>query len=702
MRRLIPMLLILSLLLSLPAALAESGETTVIAFPELPFTTLADFDCVTRVKEDRMLFVYTEEPGDLPFLYIKLDDGENRVTDAESFINDMENISIRDEDFKLAGRPMANVEEEFMLNSDQKVYGVTAVDVRENYTGFYGAYYTDPDMKPFMLDALETLVANLRYTGGSAATAADSNPVPYICAEQRYTTLADPAWRMEWVDGDGTYYHFTDLNVPYVLAWVDTDNDRITDGMAALENYMPELQESYQKNGAVSTSLHGSFTVAGKPVAAADVQYRNSDGARIYLLVVVDVQGDYTATYHVRYMEEDGRQQALDALDLIAGNLRLTVQGEAAQTNATQPQTEAPRTGQTDTATGVYSLDITSLRETENGFGRCVAPGNYEVRWNHTRCTTNNSISFPHRLSITAECPEQGITMLYFSATDYLSSIDGSTETDGQFDMDWFTPRLHYMNASDYCDYLVLTAVPELAGSLKVVSEDALPEAQRALERLAKASLAEQNPSGSDLLGIYHVEGGEYTICQKRYSCVYEGTPHDVMVLTACISTRITTSYVGWTVQGNRIGFGTVETGAINWEVPFTYILICPSAYWDEGSTAFEQFTANTRASDQFDEANKKLAVALWNVVKKSRGLNSCESYSERTLREETENGEDYDLDRITDYIFDQNDYTLSDGNHVKVDNSYDYVYEGDNGTVYYSNSAFAQPGGSTQLYPNR
>ncbi len=46
--------------------------------------------------------------------------------------------------------------------------------------------------------------------------------------------------------------------------------------------------------------------------------------------------------------------------------------------------------------------------------------------------------------------------------------------------------------------------------------------------------------------------------------------------------------------------------------------------------------------------------------------------------------------------------YTLSDGTHVKVPAGFDYVYEGDNGTVYFSSSAFSQPGGSTQLYPNQ
>jgi hypothetical protein len=69
-------------------------------------------------------------------------------------------------------------------------------------------------------------------------------------------------------------------------------------------------------------------------------------------------------------------------------------------------------------------------------------------------------------------------------------------------------------------------------------------------------------------------------------------------------------------------------------------------------------------------------------------------------LSSSTSSDDTYNDERYTDYIFDQNDYTLSDGTHVKVSTAYDYVYEGDNGVVYFSDSAFPEPG--TRLTPNR
>ncbi|MDD7077173.1 MAG: hypothetical protein PUI42_03450, partial [Lachnospiraceae bacterium] len=59
-----------------------------------------------------------------------------------------------------------------------------------------------------------------------------------------------------------------------------------------------------------------------------------------------------------------------------------------------------------------------------------------------------------------------------------------------------------------------------------------------------------------------------------------------------------------------------------------------------------------------------------------------------------------YDSEEFCDYILSQNSYTTSDGKVIKVPNSYDYVYEGENGNIYVSNST-DQPAGSTRLYAN-
>ena len=58
--------------------------------------------------------------------------------------------------------------------------------------------------------------------------------------------------------------------------------------------------------------------------------------------------------------------------------------------------------------------------------------------------------------------------------------------------------------------------------------------------------------------------------------------------------------------------------------------------------------------------------------------------------------------DRFSDYIFDRNEYTTSEGYSVSISTGYDYVWEGSGGTVWYSDSALDVPSGATLLTPSR
>jgi hypothetical protein len=58
-------------------------------------------------------------------------------------------------------------------------------------------------------------------------------------------------------------------------------------------------------------------------------------------------------------------------------------------------------------------------------------------------------------------------------------------------------------------------------------------------------------------------------------------------------------------------------------------------------------------------------------------------------------------IDAWDDVIMERNDYTLSSGDSVKVDTSYDYVYELSDGNIYATNSALDEPADGTRLYAN-
>ena len=138
--------------------------------------------------------------------------------------------------------------------------------------------------------------------------------------------------------------------------------------------------------------------------------------------------------------------------------------------------------------------------------------------------------------------------------------------------------------------------------------------------------------------------------------------------------------------------------------LPF-FFFCCPRKNGYEGQKAvYEQFVLNTRVSDQFLQALFRVRDQITQAVIQQNG-SSMEQLSgdfQSSMSSSMGSEDTYTTEeKFSDYIFDQNDYTLSNGDHIKVPTSYEYVYEGDDGNVYVSDSSFDQPGGSTQLYPN-
>ena len=339
-------------------------------------------------------------------------------------------------------------------------------------------------------------------------------------------------------------------------------------------------------------------------------------------------------------------------------------------------------------ADGVLTLSVSSAVEHDTPFGRCVVPEGFTVVSTVVSCTTGQSVQYPCQAVITAG-KENGPQMAYLSANDYIAGTGPeAVQQDGQFNLDFQTPMLHYMTAGEYCDYLAPAAFAHVAdgGSVTEVGTRELPEIEAHYYRLMSPEIAKWK---RELEGtIANVDDVKTSMCMKGYQFSVSGVTYYGIILTGNVG-------VWMSARGLR---GTVSW--VNWVVPFTYMMYA-SETDTEALDAFEMFVTNTSASDQFNRTNLEMSEELWKIIKKAHDITDCYSYSTQKMKEETAKGNDYDDERVTDYIFDQNDYTLEDGSHVKVSTGYSYVWEGDNGNVYASNSLFDQPGGSTQLYPN-
>ncbi len=330
--------------------------------------------------------------------------------------------------------------------------------------------------------------------------------------------------------------------------------------------------------------------------------------------------------------------------------------------------------------------------------GQCMIPKGYSLSATVTNCSDGQSILSPLKLNVVATSPDQRSFFSYESTSTFVEIVSSTlggrtarTHQDGAFDEVTMTWELRYMTPAAFCQSYAQTILPGIP--LTYLGDRDLSGYTPLLQQLAQQKYKELT---SVRVQGASVDGFALTIGESLFSYTRNGTEYAVVISTLLRATQMTFS-------SPMIYGGTKIDTCIVWDALYTYAMICPAAQAETLYPAYQLFMQNTTTSDQFNSTNQKLADSLRTIVVAGRGgISGGAAYSAQTLRRETGGEDTYDDERFTDYLFDQNDYTLSDGSHVKISTEYSYVYEGDNGTVYYSDSAFGHPGGSTQLYPNR
>ena len=335
------------------------------------------------------------------------------------------------------------------------------------------------------------------------------------------------------------------------------------------------------------------------------------------------------------------------------------------------------------------AMVMTPVDAQDMRLGQCLAPQGYTVTPVTNFFENNRSITDPLGLGIVAVSPDGRISMVYEKSSTYIeivsSTIGGMTlrtHEDGKFDTETMTPMVRYPQPSAYALAYLNGMYPGVEITYRGSMD--LSQYQPALQQNAQAfydGLKATQPIGTNIDGVAVTAD----IC--GFSCEMNGETYYIVVGTVLRAIQMTMS-----IQQLQ---GTMTETEIIWSPLCTYVLSCPDEELGNVYPAFEAFMENTTVSDQFIKANDKLANELRQIIVDSRG-----GYAVNVLRDSTSGRDTYDDERFTDYIFDQNDYTLSDGTHIKIPTSYDYVYEGDNHAVYFSDSAFPEPG--TQLTPNR
>lgn len=367
-------------------------------------------------------------------------------------------------------------------------------------------------------------------------------------------------------------------------------------------------------------------------------------------------------------------------------------------------RTETP--AQTDGTTSTVQKRYKTADVTDASIGRTVArayvPLDYTAEGEVIWCGKWQSLGAPAQVYLTALSPDQNTVLGYYSLVCYEEIVEYSQNgyslqehQDGVFDSSSMTPMLHFMTADTYCDYLAQTILP--GQQLKFCGQQETTEkTKKQLD--AKADELYQQACQLAQASNYNVAGTYAGIVQRNYNVTLDGYPFTLVVTAAVDGAQM--SFSGELAYN----MGTVNHSFISWESPCVFFMLTPESEYEAQKDVYEQFLLNTTVSDQFTQAllsfrNQLTQERIQQISGSMETLTgTCQSGMSSSMGEEdTYTAEE----QFSDYLFDQNDYTLSNGDHIKVPTSYEYVYEGDDGNIYVSDSSFDQPGGSVQLYPN-
>lgn len=331
--------------------------------------------------------------------------------------------------------------------------------------------------------------------------------------------------------------------------------------------------------------------------------------------------------------------------------------------------------------------------------GQYALPDGYKATRVINNCDENSTLGHPIRVSVILNNKKEDVRMQYYCGEDYIDRVYASNKSmqhvEGGMDYQTMSIMHRYVNADGYCDELARQWAPNC-----VYWKNEDMSACTGRLSAAYAQMRDVVAPGLATLG-YTVDAIEASASQRVYNYSSGGKDYCICVMTEVYAYK----YSANTFINNFTN--------ITWSVPCYYILWCPMESYERIRDGdFAVFVENTSVNDEMEALNARLTENIAaEVIQKSNMMCAASSAYMQSMTALTFSMVEsnmsysytgsYSSDRFSDYLFDENDYTLSDGSSVKVSTAYNYVWEGSNGSVYYGNSLSDAPGGSTLLYAN-
>lgn len=385
---------------------------------------------------------------------------------------------------------------------------------------------------------------------------------------------------------------------------------------------------------------------------------------------------------------------------------------QGAQSAAPQEQGGGSKPGTVPTQqpdTGGEALSEAELRQrgtfmrvsqlTDSGLnmvvGRMTAPDDWQVSEQVQWSSFGN---YPGMAQLSAVSPDglrsfQLISTMSYFQTDSIFSSLGENETDPT------TYRIHrqYRTAEQFVELFIsnlgCTGAQKL-GSCSIDSQS-LSALKSAAEQHAYQTGYSLVQSLANLGMSANLVGYESTVVDNRYAVTTQSGQTEYIE----VFTLVWAYQTSWVVQNSSI-----TVNEIYWCVPFMYISTAESEQaLSSMQNEFLTFVSNSSVSPEFYYLVEQYRAYIENLLAQqlTNQIQAATEIQSQLMNDysSTSDTNDRVTDMWSDYIYDRDDYTTSDGSTVKVPTYYDHVYETDSGDIYVTNDSLNVPSDWQELY---
>ncbi len=387
---------------------------------------------------------------------------------------------------------------------------------------------------------------------------------------------------------------------------------------------------------------------------------------------------------------------------------------QSAQTDAPQKQNGveggSPGAAQTSRPdTGGTALNEAELRNygtfmrvsqlTDSGLnmalGQIAAPDDWQTMQQVQWSAYGN---YPGMELLGAISPDQQRSFMLMSHMAFYQTDSIFTSlNEGEADPTTYRIFRQYRTADQYSE-LVLSlmglSVAERLGSGCIDSQSLSAMQSAAQQHAYNVGFELEQAAAPYGLGL-SLTGYEATVSNSRYRTLTQDGQTQYIELMLLV----------WAYQTSMpVTNSSMVTNEIYWCCPFTYIFAAESEQaLEEMKNEYLTFICNSQVSPEFQYLVRQYRAYIENLLAQQM-INQLQAANEMQSQLMQDYGSSSDTnDRVTemwsDYIYDRDDYTTSDGSTVKVPTYYDHVYETDSGDIYVTNDSLNVPTDWQELY---